>query len=48
MILHLQEQELLTIQIDRHMRQVFIKLSTEPVVFYLISRTQGQLYCKRI
>jgi translation initiation factor IF-1 len=47
MRLHLEEQEVLTIQIDGHMRQGYIKLVTEPVILDLISRTYGQVYCKR-
>jgi riboflavin synthase alpha subunit len=47
MRLHLEEQEVLTIQIDGHIRQGYIKLVTEPVMLDLISRTHGQVYCKR-
>jgi len=48
MTLHLEEQEVLTTQIDEHIRLVYIKLITEPAVLDLISRTQGKLYFKRI
>jgi len=48
MRLHLEEQEVLTKQIDGHMRQVYIKLITEPVDLDLIYRTQGKVNCKRI
>jgi hypothetical protein len=43
---HQEEQEVLNIQVDGQIRQVYIKLVMEPLILDLISRTQGQVYYK--